>query len=79
MAHCLNPDMTQGSQQQQEFKIVNRYQGSSFSRQSLYYYNFFRLFFWDYSGEPVPEETFTHSPILIIIQHLSASSIYYNP
>jgi len=33
----------------------------------------------DYPGKPVPEETFTHSPILIIIQPLSASSIYYNP
>jgi len=33
----------------------------------------------DYLGEPVPEETFTHSPILIIIQPLSASSIYYDP
>jgi len=31
---------------------------------------------WDYPGEPVPEETFTPSPILIIIQHLSASSIH---
>jgi len=29
--------------------------------------------------EPVPEETFTHSPILIVIQPLSASSIYYDP
>jgi len=29
----------------------------------------------DYPGEPVPEETFTHSPILIIIQPLSASYI----
>jgi len=35
-----------------------------------------RPFVWDYPGEPVPEETFTHSPILIIIQPLSASSIY---
>jgi len=25
---------------------------------------------WDYPGEPVPEETFTHPPILIIIQSL---------
>jgi len=73
MAHCLNPDMTQGSRQQQEFKIVNRYQGSAFSSQSLYYYNFFRPVVRDYSGEPVPEETFTHSPILVIMQHLSAS------
>jgi len=37
-----------------------------------------RLFVWDYLGKPVPEETFTHSPIPIIIQPLSASSIYYN-
>ena len=33
----------------------------------------------DYPGEPVPEETFTHSPVVIIIQPLSASSIYYDP
>jgi len=33
----------------------------------------------DYPDESVPEETFTHSPILIIIQPLSASSIYYDP
>jgi len=33
----------------------------------------------DYPSELVPEETFTHSPILIIIQPLSASSIYYVP
>jgi len=32
-----------------------------------------------YLGEPVPEETFTHSPILIIIQPLPASSIYCDP
>ena len=32
-----------------------------------------------YPGEPVPEETFTHSLILIIIQPLSVSSIYYDP
>jgi len=38
-----------------------------------------RSFVRDYSGEPVPEETFTHSPILTIIQPLSASSIYYDP
>jgi len=38
-----------------------------------------RPFVWDYPGEPVPEDTFTHSPILIIIQPLSASSIYYDP
>jgi len=39
-------------------------------------------FVWDYPGEPVPEETFTHShvtPILIINHHLSTSSIYCNP
>jgi len=34
-----------------------------------YYYHFM----------PVPEETITHSPILITIQPLSASSIYYDP
>jgi len=28
-------------------------------------------FIRDYPGEPVPEETYTHSPILIIIQPLS--------
>jgi len=35
----------------------------------------------DYPGEPVPEETFMiHPPtILIIIQSLSASSIYHDP
>ena len=34
----------------------------------------------DYLGEPVPEETLTHPPtILIIIQSLSASSIYHDP
>ena len=33
----------------------------------------------DCPGEPVPEETFSHSPILITIQPLSASSIYYDP
>jgi len=38
-----------------------------------------RPFFQDYPGEPVPEETFNHSPILIIIQSLSSSSIYYDP
>jgi len=32
------------------------------------------------TGEPVPEETFTHSPIVIDHQSsLSASSIYYDP
>jgi len=38
-----------------------------------------RPFVQDYLGEPVPEETITHSPILIIIQCLSASSIYCDP
>ena len=38
-----------------------------------------RPFVQDYLGEPVPGETFTHAPILIIIQPLSASSIYYDP
>jgi len=38
-----------------------------------------RPFVRDYLGEPVPEETFAHSPILIIIQPLSASFTYYNP
>jgi len=33
----------------------------------------------DYPGDPVPEETFTYSPILIIIQPLSASFIYGKP
>jgi len=33
----------------------------------------------DYLGEPVPEEPFTHSPILVITLPLSASSIYYDP
>jgi len=32
----------------------------------------------DHPGESVPEETFTHPPILIISQTLSASSIYYD-
>ena len=30
-----------------------------------------RPFVRDYLDESVPEETFTHSPILIIVQHLS--------
>jgi len=38
-----------------------------------------RPFVRDYPGDPVPEETFNHSHILIIIQPLSASSIYYDP
>ena len=33
----------------------------------------------DHPGEPVPEETFTHPPILIISQTSSASSMYYDP
>jgi len=35
----------------------------------------------NYPGEPVPEEKKKHSPttILIIIQSLSASSIYHDP
>jgi len=33
----------------------------------------------DYPGEPVPEETFIRSSILIVIQPLSASSIYHDP
>jgi len=37
-----------------------------------------RPFVWDYPVEPLPEEPFTHLPtILIIIQPLSASSIYH--
>jgi len=36
-------------------------------------------FVWDNLGEPVPEEIFTHSPIVIINLPLPASSIYYNP
>jgi len=40
--------------------------------------NVLRPFVRDYPGEPVPEET--HPPtILIIIQSLSASSIYHDP
>jgi len=35
-------------------------------------------FFRDYPGEPVPEET-QPPTILIIIQSLSASSIYHDP
>jgi len=33
----------------------------------------------DYQGELVPEKNIHPSTILIIIQTLSASSIYYNP
>jgi len=33
---------------------------------------FLQPFVWDYLGEPVPEETFTHPTSLIIIQSLSA-------
>jgi len=36
-------------------------------------------FVWDYLGEPAPEETFTHTPVLIISHFLSVSSIYYDP
>jgi len=44
-----------------------------------YHYNRFTTLSPDYLGEPVPEETFTHSHIVIIIQSLSVSSIYYDP
>jgi len=38
-----------------------------------------RPFVRDYPGEQVPEETLTHPPtILIIVQSLSASSIYHD-
>jgi len=33
----------------------------------------------DNPGEPVPEETFAHSPIVVISHPLSASSLYYDP
>ena len=33
-----------------------------------YHYNHFTAIFPRLPGEPVPEETFTHSPILVIIQ-----------
>ena len=36
-------------------------------------------FVWDNLGEPVPEETFTHIPIVVTNHPLSASSIYYDP
>jgi len=36
-----------------------------------------RRFVRNYPGERIPVETFTHSPILIVIQPLSAYSIYY--
>jgi len=38
-------------------------------------------FVWDDPSEPVPEETFTHLnlSIMVINRPLSASSIYYNP
>jgi len=45
----------------------------------LLHYNSFTALCLGLPGEPVPEETFTHSPIQIIIQPLSASSIYYDP
>jgi len=38
-----------------------------------------RPFVRDYLGELAPEETFTHSPIMTIIQPLSASSMSYDP
>jgi len=38
-----------------------------------------RPFVRDYPSEPLPEETFTHSPILNINHPLSASSICYDP
>jgi len=39
-----------------------------------------RPFVRNYSGEPVPEETLTYPPtVLLIIQSLSASSIYHDP
>ena len=44
-----------------------------------YSYNRFMAIVWDYPGESVPEETFTYSPIMLIIQPLSASSIYDDP
>jgi len=38
-----------------------------------------RAFVRDYPGEPVPEETLTRAPtILIAIQSFSASSIYHD-
>jgi len=40
--------------------------------------NVLRPFVRDYPGEPVPEETHP-TTILIIIQSLSASSIYHDP
>jgi len=47
-----------------------------------YYHNRFTALCPGTTGvyEPVPEEPFTHPPtILIIIQPLTTSSIYYNP
>ena len=38
-----------------------------------------RPFVRDYLGEPVQEESFTHSPILTMVQPLWASFIYYDP
>jgi len=37
-----------------------------------------QLFVQDYPGELVPEETFTHSSVLIIVRPLSASSSVFN-
>jgi len=42
------------------------------------YRNRLRPFVRDYPGEPVPEETFTHSPILTTTHPVSTSSIYYD-
>jgi len=44
-----------------------------------YYYNHFMALCPGPPGQLVPEETFTHSPILITNLPLSASSIYYDP
>jgi len=46
---------------------------------SYYTTTVLRPFVHDYPGELVPEEIFTYLPILIIIQPLLASSIYYDP
>jgi len=36
-------------------------------------------FVQDNPGDPVPAETFTHSPIMVINHPFSASSMYYDP
>ena len=36
-------------------------------------------FVWDNPGEPVSEETFDHTPIVVISHPVSASFIYYDP